>query len=353
MTHLQGRICWDILHEIYIAKTHKIHHINLPVGECGLIHNTLTNNIWSNNAKHKLKKYTYSPSLICYDNNCKTTNKKPFYVKKMQGNKILFLIPSQDQKLSYLKNQIIWQINEFAKTIEHKYMDQKNSQCDKLNLDKIKHKFNFDISQYENVSFFIDIINSINKGYYLNSNKQGIVTTVIKWLLLYNDFDAIAKLSTHLQLDRIETVSHSQFYPFGITMMRFQIMNMYININILILVILSGKKVSLSYFGEDFWKKIFTTGSMYSCETQDYFSHLIEEFNPPCNPINFDLTSIIVNEKIKQFCDLSKLQTNAKKLFNTMVLMQYLENNGPFHEYKLKNEWSEVIDHIFNSDILK
>lgn len=348
MTHLQGRICWDVIHDIYIHKNQKIAPVKLPVGSCGLIHVT------SNNIDRKLNKYSYQSDMVCHDHNeqhCKEFNnvnsrtKKEFYVKKNEendnGQKILYKIPKESQRIDYLKQQIIKQINEFAKTIEHKLEHHKNNTDDKLNFDRIKHKLDFDVSKYQSVGVIEHIVNNTKKGFYANSIEQGEVAFIIKWLLLYNDFETIARLSHCLQLNRFQTVSHSQLYPFGMAATRYHTMSMYIHLNLLLCIRTSGKKdVCTDHYNKSFWEKIFYP----ECDTQDYFSHLVEDYySPDCSKV-----PMIDNEHIKKFCEPDRLLDNAKKLFNALVLMQYLENNGPDHEHKLNNDWSNCLDDVFD-----
>jgi len=267
MTHLQGRIDWNIIKDIYLTK-----NINN-------IHN------------YKIK-------------------------------------------LNYLKKQIIGQINDFAKTIKI------NSNSNNSNFDiNYINKFNipFDLDKFD-VSTITKTVNNTIKGYYRNSDDEGCVMLITKWLLLCGDTEAIEKMKS-IEFGRLETVSFSQFYPFGIKQLRYEVMSMYIHINLLIMLVINND-INDNYFNDKFWNRIFNKFGEY---TEDYYSHLIDgTFDVSKYPKNDD-------ENIKKFCDLNRLMDNAKKLFRTMVLMQYLSNQNTSTEFKLENNWNEVIDYIFDN----
>ncbi len=116
-----------------------------------------------------------------------------------------------------------------------------------------------------------------------------------KWLLLYNNYEMIAQLSYHPELNRSETMSHSHLYSFGCIYGKYEIVmstytDQYIDPYYFI-----WKKVTENKFNRNFWNKIFSTGSMYACDRMIiYILHMIF-----IHPIIM-ITKILVDYKIMQ-----------------------------------------------------
>jgi len=158
-THLQGRINWNPINEIYIDHK-KLSRYKFPSGNCRSIHLT------TKNVKYKYDKILHIEDQVCNDQKCKLNeNKSYFYVKHTKN---YHEIKKHDpKKLEYLKKQIIIMINDFASTVEDKYDDLLNGNNDTIDLKNIK-KYMTDyenIDEYQNTNKWKEVFEKWQPGW--------------------------------------------------------------------------------------------------------------------------------------------------------------------------------------------